>query len=213
MPQRVNLIPSLSKDAHRLCVLAVASWVTLLTAASAAHAVDVTDPDAVLEAYNAQSGWTATADDLCIVTDPAFPDVAVVGSFAHDRGCAVELVLVDDAWLAPGAASSPVLLARGWQQADADVRAALAMDWVRFAVFPFHTIVTEPGEEFARDGAPEFVAPAAVADAAGGAVVTAWVQEPSGMLPEAVFKLWELTFDVGAKQVRTRVLADWRVAY
>jgi hypothetical protein len=35
----------------------------------------------------------------------------------------------------------------------------------------------------------------------------------SGMLPESVYKLWELTFDAGGKQVRTRVLADWQVAW
>lgn len=182
-------------------------------AGGSAGAVDVTDREAVLAAYNAQSGWQATADDLCIVTDPAFPDVAVVGTLAHDRGCAVELVLVEDSWLPPTAASSPALLARGWQDLDAEARAALAMAWMRFAIFPFHTVIEEPGEDFAAADAPEFVAPAAVADDAGGAVVTAWVREPSGMLPESVYRLWELTFDAGGKQVRTRVLADWQVAW
>ncbi|MGF1627749.1 MAG: hypothetical protein ACFCVH_22945 [Alphaproteobacteria bacterium] len=178
---------------------------------AAAGAVDVTDEAAVVAAYNAQSGWTAEVGDLCIVTDPDFPGVAAVGTAPPDRGCAVELVLVDGQWLAPGAAASPVLLGRGWQDASPETRAALAMDWVRFAVFPFHGFPTEPGEDFALDGAPEFAAPIALADAQGGAVVTAWVREPPGMLAQTVYKLWELTFDAGGKQARTRVLADYEV--
>lgn len=208
-----RLTLSLSKGARRSCGPLGLGLVLLAGLASGARALDVTDREAVIAAYNAQSGWDAAPEDLCIVTNPGFPDVAVVGTFAHDRGCAVELVLVGDAWLPATAAASPALLAQGWQASDPDTRAALAMDWVDFAVFPFHGIVYQPGEEFSGDGAPAFEPPSAVADESGGVVVTAWVQEPPGMLPEALFKLWELTFDAGAKQVRTRVLADWRVPY
>lgn len=206
-----RLTVSVSRGAWRLCRLLPIAGV--LAAAGPAFAIDVTDREAVIAAYNAQSGWDAAPEDLCIVTNPGFPDVAVVGSFAHDRGCAVELVLVGDAWLPATEAASPALLAQGWQEVGPDARAALAMAWIEFAVFPFHGIVYQPGEEFAGDGAPVFAPPSAVADESGGVVVTAWVQEPSGDLPEALFKLWELTFDAGAKQARTRVLADWRVAY
>lgn len=184
----------------------------LFAASNLAGAIDVADTEAVRAAFNAETGWNAAADDLCVVTNPNFPDVAVVGTFAHDRGCAVDLVLTDGDWLAPGAASSPVLMAQGWGDGDADQMAALAMEWVDFAVFPFHGILRSANDDFARDGAPPFAQPDVTADG-NGVVVTLWVTEPAGMLPETEYKLWALTFDREGRQVRTRVLDQYVVRY
>lgn len=192
-------------------IYAAAFAVSLLTVCNA-MAVDVTDHAEMVAAYGAHTGLDVAAEDLCIVTNSKFAGVAVTGLFAHDRGCMVSLVLVDDAWLAPGAASSPALLQQGWREADAAARADMAWTWTEFAIFPFQGILRTENQDFLRGDAPEFVAPSSVAAAGGGVIVTTWVIEPSGMLCETEYKLWELTFDRDGTQVRTRVLDDYLVA-
>lgn len=196
---------------HPSPIYATVIAVFLLSACNA-MAVDVTDHENVAAAYSAQTGLDVAREDLCILTNPGFADVAVAGLFAHDRGCMLSLVLVDGAWLAPGAASSPALLHQGWHESSAASRADMAWTWTQFAIFPFQGILRTENEDFLRGDAPEFVAPSSVAVAGGGVIVTTWVIEPSGMLCQTEYKLWELTFDRDGTQVRTRVLDDYLVA-
>ncbi|MEZ5668449.1 MAG: hypothetical protein R3F55_13610 [Alphaproteobacteria bacterium] len=186
-----------------------------LAGAAPLHALDVGDADAVREAYLDHIDADADADpgDICVAADPQFPETAIVAGFAHDRGCMVETILVDDDWLAPTMASEPALELAGWDDADAARRAELAMAWTRFAVFAFRTAVSTANDDFARPDAPAFTAPTTEPDGADGVVVTLWVQEEAGMLPETEYNLWELTFDRDGAMVRIRVLATYVAEY
>lgn len=168
-------------------------------------ALDVTDEAAVIEAFLDHTGMDMNPGDVCVLTDPDFPGVAVVGTFAHDRGCITQIIHVDGDWLMPSLASAAALRMAGWQGADDDGRARLALLWTAFGGFPFSSPVTSPNEDFGRPGGPAFVPPRAE-PAAAGAVVTLWVEEPSGMAPETEYNLWELTYDRDGKTVRIRVL-------
>ena len=122
-----------------------------------AQAVDVQDESDVLNAFSRHVDGDVDPDDICIVTDEQFPDMALVGWFAYDRGCAGDVILVDGDWLDPSAASQTALDKVGWAEADENRRAALALAWTEFAIFPFRRPVGAGNEDFARDDTPDFV--------------------------------------------------------
>ncbi|MEZ5668448.1 MAG: hypothetical protein R3F55_13605 [Alphaproteobacteria bacterium] len=173
----------------------------------------MTDKADVVEALNAHRGWDIAAEDVCLTTDPDFPDVAVVGVFADDRGCMLEAILVDGSWLAVEQASQPVLAARGWPDLDDRGREALALAWAEFGVFAYYGIAWERGDAFARADAPAYSPPSAHADGAGGVVVTLWRIEPQGSLPQTEYALWQVAFDGDGRQTGTERLDGYVVVY
>ncbi len=188
--------------------------VACVTVVGGASALDVNDDEAVLGSYEAASRYDdLDARDVCINTDDDFPGVAIVGLFAHDRGCMLDLVYVDGDWLSDEAAAAPVLASRGWDDADAATRAALVLEWIDFGPYGFVTVRSSGGEDFEVDGAPAFVPPTAEVQPNGDVVATFWYQEEAGMLPETNYRLIRMTFNDDGRFVGIAVLDDHTVQY
>ncbi len=108
----------------------------------------------------------------CVHRAPDFPGVILVGSFASDRGCAPELLLID-CQKHDGPIPTALLLNRaGWGSADGPQRQALALRYLRQVATVFRGTVADTPDP-----------PSATTTPDGQVIIEAWVNQPAGMRP------------------------------
>ncbi|HEY1558793.1 MAG TPA: hypothetical protein VGF94_28415 [Kofleriaceae bacterium] len=151
------------------------------------HKYDVSDDAKLDKAVQAELHHAADHNCTERMTGD-FKKVVLVGSFANDRGCMAEGYFADGVYVADRGKSAPALAASGWS--DAKKRGDLAVAWAKEMT----------GDSFAGD-------PKAVAGKDGSVVVTGWVNDPVGMIPEQHSEQLEFRF-TPAGDVTTKVLAQ-----
>ncbi len=118
-------------------------------------------------------------DDVCIVRPQSFNNVALVGMFAHDRGCGGSLAYFggekgDIRGLAP-----KILNDNGWS--DRNKRSELALNYTKQVIQVWDGLMEESTENFDSHGEFQFSEPLSTVED-GEVTVTCWVKAPAGML-------------------------------
>jgi hypothetical protein len=117
----------------------------------------------------------------CIKRPSELPEIIMVGTFAHDRGCMPEGAFVKKYFLSAREEnlSRAALKSLGWQKAGSEKREELALKWTRFGLLAFGGYpLLEANDDF--DGR-KFHAPQTAAGEDKNATVTLWIQLPIGM--------------------------------
>lgn len=116
----------------------------------------------------------------CLKRPAELPEIILVGSFAHDRGCMLDGAFVKKRFLSKQEnLSQAALESLGWRKADAGGRAELALEWTQFGLLAFGGYpLNEAKDDFrGRD----FQVPQAATDDEGVVSVTLWTRQPMGM--------------------------------
>ena len=115
----------------------------------------------------------------CVHLDKGLIGIAVVGSFAYDRGCRLSGVFIKTRYFEsddPGL-SQAVLAALGWKAANQKLREQLAQVWVQKGLLAFLTVVSDTNQDFANHA---FQSPQTASQPNGEVVVTLWIRLPAG---------------------------------
>ncbi len=144
-------------------------------------------------------------NDVCIVRPTNFKNLALVGMFAHDRGCRGRTAYYGQEKGSIKEFASKVLNDHGWS--DRTKRADLAMDYTREVIQVWEGIMTETTESFEKNEGFEFSEPQSTLED-GEVTVTCWVQAPAGMVPEDEFYHLTVMFskdgEVMSKEISNR---------
>jgi hypothetical protein len=134
----------------------------------------------------------------CVRRSPDLPNIIVVGSFAHDRGCAFHGVFIDSSYFEGEASdvSRRALNALGWETSDAGRREELARLWVERGLLSFVTVLARKSEDFPIR---RFQPPRAITTKDGDIVVTVWVRLPPGRREGTAYQLLEYGFSNDAE--------------
>lgn len=129
----------------------------------------------------------------CVRLDKDLMGIAVVGSFAYDRGCRFSGIFVKTQYLGndDSGLSQAALAALGWKTANQKQREQLAQVWVQKGLLAFHEVVTETKPDFANHS---FQAPQAASQPDGKTVVTLWIRMPVGRSRGRSYQLREFKF-------------------
>ena len=119
----------------------------------------------------------------CVHRAADFPGVILVGSFADDRGCMPDLVIIDCARHDGPPPASLILNRAGWGRADADRRERLALSYLRQVATVFHGRVADTP-------AP----PKTETNADGQVTVEVWIDRPAGFREGRVADRLRYTF-------------------
>jgi hypothetical protein len=155
---------------------------------------DLSTKEGVNAARDAIAG--AKIDDRsrnCVRLDKELMGIAVVGSFAYDRGCRFSGIFVKTQYLGndDSGLSQAALAALGWKTANQKQREQLAQVWVEKGLLAFHEVVTETKPDFANHS---FQAPHAASQPDGETVVTLWIRMPMGRSRGRSYQLREFRF-------------------
>lgn len=141
---------------------------------------DLSKDDDIVEMMKVE--WKADQlekDDICIERPEEFAELIVVGSFAHDRGCAGNDVIYKGKLSNKDAVTAKVLNDNGWS--DRKNRGHLAVNYTTDVLHVWETVLSGESDAFESD---EYVyADPSFTMEDGEVTVTCWVKEPSGMQP------------------------------
>jgi hypothetical protein len=129
----------------------------------------------------------------CVRLDKELIGIAVVGSFAYDRGCRLSGVFVRTRYFEnddPGL-SQAALEALGWKAVNQKQREQMAQVWVEKGLLAFLDVVTETKPDFANHS---FQAPQVASQPDGETVVTLWIRLPVGRSRGRSYQLREFKF-------------------
>lgn len=130
----------------------------------------------------------------CIKRPAELPEIILVGTFAHDRGCMMDGAFVKKYFLSrqDENLSKRALESLGWRKAHSTEREEIALRWTQFGLLAFGGYpIVKANEDF--DGR-EFRAPEALAGEAGTVEVTLWLRQPAGMRCETNYQRLSFTF-------------------
>jgi hypothetical protein len=143
----------------------------------------------------------------CVRRNPDLPNIIVVGSFAHDRGCGFQGVFIDSSYFEgeDASLSKRALNALGWVTADNTRRGELAKLWVEKGLLSFLTVLTRQDEEFPRR---QFQPPRIVLRKNGEVGITLWVRLPPGMRRARKYQMLEYRFSKDAVLLSRTVVEE-----
>jgi hypothetical protein len=129
----------------------------------------------------------------CVRRSPDLPNIIVVGSFAHDRGCAFQGAFIDSSYFEGemSEVSQKALHALGWERSGAGRREELARLWVEKGLLSFVTVLAREGGDFPVG---RFQPPRAITTKDGEIVVSVWVRLPPGRRKGTACQLLEYRF-------------------
>jgi len=129
----------------------------------------------------------------CIKRPEELPEIILVGSFAHDRGCMLDGAFVKKYFLSKQEnLSRAALESLGWRKADASRREEMALKWTRFGLLSFDGHPLDKANENFKDR--DFHAPQTATGEAESVTVTLWTRQPSGMLCRTGYERLSFTF-------------------
>jgi hypothetical protein len=170
----------LCQNAIVLCLLSSFSALAIAAQTPDLLQFDLSTKEGVNAAREAIAG--KKLDDRsrnCVRLDKELIGIAVVGSFAYDRGCRLSGVFVktryfenDDSGL-----SQAALAALGWKAANQKQREQLAQVWVEKGLLAFLTVLSETNQDFAGR---TFQSPHSSSQPNGEILVTLWIRMPAG---------------------------------
>jgi hypothetical protein len=142
----------------------------------------------------------------CIKRPEELPEIIMVGSFAHDRGCMLEGAFVKKYFLSSREEnlSRAALKSLGWQKAGSEKRDELALKWTRFGLLAFGGYpLVKANEDF--DGR-EFQEPQTATGEDENVTVTLWMRQPAGMRCETNYQRSSFIFneDGSLRERKTR---------
>jgi hypothetical protein len=129
----------------------------------------------------------------CIKRPSEMPEIILVGTFAHDRGCMLEGAFVKKYFLSGQEnLSRAALKSLGWQKADSIGREELALKWTRLGLLAFGgSPLAKANENF---GDRDFHAPQAATNEDKNVTVTLWTRRPAGMRCETGYERLSFIF-------------------
>lgn len=148
---------------------------------------DLSTDEGLKAAREAQHGKKLSEYGKNCVKRPAkLPEIILVGSFAHDRGCMLDGAFVEKYFLSGQEnLSRAALKSLGWRKAVSNEREEMALKWTQFGLLAFGGYPLDKANEDFKD--KEFHAPQASTDDAGVVNVTLWIRQPAGMRCQAVY--------------------------
>ena len=156
------------------------------------------DRAAVVKASEEATGREPDEHD-CVAWPASFPRVVVLGTFAHDRGCAGEALFVDRKFYATDGEVAG-LATRDFASATGEQKQALARGWVEEVAQEFSSrFLSEPSAAFEFPGVPKFAAPKLADGPDGGVVVSGWEKDPPGMVDEDAYNFVTYSFTTGGR--------------
>lgn len=134
----------------------------------------------------------------CVRRSPDLLNIIVVGTFAHDRGCAFQGAFIESGYFEGEASdlSQRALNALGWETSDAGRREELARLWVEKGLLSFVTVLARKSEDLPIR---RFQPPRAMTTKDGEIIVTVWVRLPPGRREGTAYQLLEYRFSNDAE--------------
>ena len=170
----------------RTALVVVATLLVTLSSCSGHADCDLRTDQGLAAAYQRATGHPLPKDHACIQRSETFPGLVRLGTFAMDRGCITEGILVGCALSPPGFDAAAMQRA-GWKTANATRRQQLALAWLReIDAVAFQDATDLPGGKH--------LTPVAVTSTRDGLVLEGWVEEPAGMTPESNYDKIRVTF-------------------
>lgn len=130
----------------------------------------------------------------CIKRPKELPEIILVGTFAHDRGCMLEGAFVKKYFLSRQENLSRQALENlGWRKADSTGREEIALRWTRFGLLAFGGApIIKASEDF---DSREFHSPETMTGEQEGVVsVVLWTRRPAGMRCETGYERLSFVF-------------------
>ena len=154
---------------------------------------DLSTVERVNAAREAKSGKQLDAESKgCVQLPKELPDIILLGSFAYDRGCALDGAIIKKRGLSMSTDFSRIALeSLGWKMADTEKRKELALNWVRFGLLAFENPLLKATEDFKSQ---PFQTPQVSLNTDGSITVSLWVRRPSGMLCERGYDKFNYRF-------------------
>jgi len=143
----------------------------------------------------------------CVRRSPDLPNIIVVGSFAHDRGCAFQGAFIDSSYFEGEESnlSQRALNALGWETSVPGRRKELARLWVEKGLLSFVTVLARKGGDFPIG---RFHRPRVITNGDGEVVVTVWVRLPPGRRRGTAYQLLEYRFSDDAELLGRTALEE-----
>ncbi|HEX8369964.1 MAG TPA: hypothetical protein VF604_15565 [Pyrinomonadaceae bacterium] len=141
----------------------------------------------------------------CIKRPKELPEIILVGTFAHDRGCMSEGAFVKKYFLSRQEnLSEKALESLGWRKAGSTRREEIALKWTQFGLLAFGGYpMVKANEDF--DGR-EFHAPESLTGEQGVVGVVLWTRRPAGMRCETGYERLSFIFaEDGSLQERKSI--------
>jgi hypothetical protein len=147
---------------------------------------DLSTVEGVNVAREAKLGKTLDSQSKgCVRIPEELPGIILLGSFAYDRGCALNGAIINKRGFSTDKDVSKLALeSLGWGKAGAEKRKELALKWVQFGLLAFENPLEQATKDFTNQ---TFETPRAVSSADGSITVSLWVQEPAGMRCQSVY--------------------------
>lgn len=171
---------------------------------------DLSDAE-IIRLYEKHSGLKINSPDgFCVQKPASFKSVYSIGFFAHDRGCMGNEILVASKIGERNKMTATALELNDWK--DKNKQQELALNWTKEVILAWESPLNESNEHFGLDTTPTFEAPSCIADGENW-VVTTWVQEPSGMMPQANYYQLQIRFDAAGNITTQNKINSFFVRY
>lgn len=183
---------------------------TCIACTSIIAPTDLSTDEGVRRAYQREIGEDVPDDDFCVKRPSDLQDIVLVGYFAHDAGCRYGEVFVGHEFGRVRDMTAAGLLHNGW--VDESRREELAIIWADDVIFVEDNVLKRENDEFTSGGKP-FIPPTATLNDDGGVSIELWVVYDGGMLPEATYKLQELSIRADGSLEFIRVADEFTIEY
>jgi len=152
---------------------------------------ELTDEEVVV-ILNQDSKFTFTTDGLCFERPSSFKGLVLIGFFAHDRGCDGDVCVYNGKKENTNVITEQLFSDNGWS--DDTKREDLILKWAQEVATVWSTFLATKPEKFG-DGFSE----PAIHLQDNSYVLTYWLRQQSGMLPEDNYDKIQITFSSKGK--------------
>lgn len=172
---------------------------------------DLTTKDGVFKALEAETGKEYDRKSRgCLKRPKELPNIILIGGFAHDRGCILTEAFVDKRYVNKKDNLSEVALKfLGWEKADSDKRAELALNWVKNGLLVFGNPLDKATEHF--NDSQKFEKPTSSKQKDDSIKVTLWIKHSAGMVCEDAYSKVGYNFSSDGKLIKRDGISSFRI--
>jgi len=165
---------------------------------------DLTTDEGVLSELERIHQKKFAKEYVCIERPVEFPGLVLVAMFANDRGCMGDEAFFRGEFGGIGTRSADILEQAGWKKSNSE-RERLAKAWFNKVHCVWRSPLTSHPEEIPQD--VWFPQQVLVQDEKY--IVKGWIQQPSGMRPQAVFRAEEIQFNKQGAILSVKILREF----
>lgn len=148
--------------------------------------------------------------NLCVRKARNFTGVAALGSFAYDRGCRGNELIVGEKIGVIKDLTSETLHYFNWE--DQSQRENLSLNWTLEVVYAWYSVMNKPNEDFELSNTPNFSAPQSQKVEDTWEVIL-WLREPAGMRKVRKYFLARVRYNEAGELIEQEVIDNFKVEF